>query len=1029
MWRRRHGRRILALVVMSTLLTGGTVLAAQVATTTVYQTNTDPYTTITIDNSSSGAHASTNIDHENTIYRQGILQLDGTDAITVTMTSPSSISVTGTGVDASVGNAAWGAGAAGILNVNTSKTLIINSDSTIVINAIAQGATYTEGTGEVRKVAGAAGVYNLENGSITINAPLDITAKATGGTAKSSSTSDYSVAKSKAGGVYSYSGTRLTVGATTVDVTALGGTAKGRLAYTTSEANGVYSAIVKGDLTINRVYAEGGTSISNGSAESELQADARASGVNISDVQGNLVIKEVIAKGGSARDGINGNDASAAAEGMSDASVSGNITMDKIAAIGGTASGKSSDTTAYAYGSYNEAGTQKYGNITMSDVEATAGDSLYASAFAYGINSNDGASTTIAALTANVKATGTTNANATRHQTYAYGLSNTDSTVNITGAVDITAAIVTTVGHPDVGAYAILTSNPYYGGAVTNINTAGGNTVKLVGDVVAYSNGINNIVLDNEDAYLQGNILNTTATNTKGTGTNNITITNDASWLPVFDNRNGSFIVDGDTSTYSLSNKVNAISTTANITLSDAGKIDLTWDNTTRDPLTNKRTMTISNLAGSEGVLVVNTNVKNNIADEFIIKSNTATSLGIDVAYDPALAASGLTTTSDISGNAKVLTVSGEVTPVVNAYSDSYNGYDYTPTIVANGDGTYSVTKLTITNVTPEPTPTPIPTPTPTPTPTPADPKHTLTAPSRPMRESRHGRMAMHNLWVNGELNNMQKRMGDLRALEPAEAGIWARYEHNKLEKGSDASLKYNYFQLGYDKDFKGDTGTFYRGAAFSYGKGTGSYEIGTGDLKEGALSLYQTWIGNSGAYYDIIAKVGKLLNDYNVSSTATSNAYTSDYHSWGYSIGGEVGKRFKKDNGFFVEPQLEFTLGRINGANYLTSTGMTVNVDKQNTAIARLGVAAGKEIKNVGSFYAKASYFHDFGGGVNLTASDSTFYPYSYSERSAKNWCIFTLGGAVKASKSCNIFGELSKFTGELSNDLQVNIGARWSF
>ena len=88
---------------------------------------------------------------------------------------------------------------------------------------------------------------------------------------------------------------------------------------------------------------------------------------------------------------------------------------------------------------------------------------------------------------------------------------------------------------------------------MTNINTAGGNTVKLVGDVVAYSNGINNIVLDNEDAYLQGNILNTTATNTKGMGTNNITITNDASWLPVFDNRNGSFIVDGDTSTYSLS--------------------------------------------------------------------------------------------------------------------------------------------------------------------------------------------------------------------------------------------------------------------------------------------------------------------------------------------------------------------------------------------------------------------------------------------------------------------------------------------
>ena len=107
----------------------------------------------------------------------------------------------------------------------------------------------------------------------------------------------------------------------------------------------------------------------------------------------------------------------------------------------------------------------------------------------------------------------------------------------------------------------------------------------------------------------------------------------------------------------------------------------------------------------------------------------------------------------------------------------------------------------------------------------------------------------------------------------------------------------------------------------------------------------------------------------------------------------------------------------------------MKVNVDAQNSAVARIGVAVGKEIKNVGSYYAKASYFHDFGGGLNLTASDSTTNPFSYGEDSAKNWCIFTLGGAVKASKNCNVYGELSKYTGELSNNIQVNVGARWSF
>ena len=324
------------------------------------------------------------------------------------------------------------------------------------------------------------------------------------------------------------------------------------------------------------------------------------------------------------------------------------------------------------------------------------------------------------------------------------------------------------------------------------------------------------------------------------------------------------------------------------------------------------------------------------------------------------------------------------------------------------------MTKLTITNV-------------PVTNPTDDGGKKTITSPSKPMRDARHDRMALHNLWVNGELNNLEKRLGDLRAMEPAASGIWARYEHNKLEKGSDASLKYNYFQLGFDKDFKGETGTFYRGAAFSYAKGTGDYENATGDLKEGTLSLYQTWIGQDGRYYDVILKGGKLMSSYDLSDT--TNPSSADYHSWAYSLSGEVGKRFKKNNGFYVEPQLEFILGKINGADYTTSTSMDVDIDSQNTAIARLGVAAGREIKNVGSYYAKASYYHDFGGGLNLTASDSTTNPYSYGEDSAKNWAVFTLGGAVKAGKNCNIYGELSKFAGQLSNDVQVNIGARWSF
>ena len=654
----------------------------------------------------------------------------------------------------------------------------------------------------------------------------------------------------------------------------------------------------------------------------------------------------------------------------------------------GSSGAAGADARAYAAGIYDSGGTVNVGDLSDLEVSATGG-----------------------------KATVQQSGARADGRAYAYGVGGIspegDAVLNVSGNVKIiTSATAGTetdatgkTSPAKFGAYSLFASQ----GTKINIGVdtskgypaANGKTVQLEGDIFAYAQSTNNVILSGSASSLQGNILNDVYS------ANNITFTNQAAWHPVFDNRYGSFITDGDDTTYSPSYTVNSISTAANLTLSDKAAIDLTWDNATRDPATTARTLTLASLSGADGILVVNTNLAQNAADQFVITNNAATSLGIDVAYDPALTVSGLNNNSSITGQAKVLTISAGTTPTVTGVSDSYNTYDYTPTITANGDGTYSVTKLTITNVEP--------------------PTKTLTSPSKPMRDARNDRLALHNLWVNGELNNLEKRMGDLRALEPATSGIWARYEHNKLEKGSDASLKYNYFQLGFDKDFKGGTGTFYRGAAFSYAKGTGDYENATGDLKEGTLSLYQTWIGQDGRYYDVILKGGKLMSSYDLYDTA--NPSSADYHSWAYSLSGEVGKRFKKNNGFYLEPQLEFILGKINGADYTTSTGLDVNIDSQSTAIARLGVAAGREIKNVGSYYAKASYYHDFGGGLNLTASDSNTNPYSYGEDSAKNWAVFTLGGAVKAGKNCNIYGELSKFAGQLTNDVQVNIGARWSF
>ena len=621
-------------------------------------------------------------------------------------------------------------------------------------------------------------------------------------------------------------------------------------------------------------------------------------------------------------------------------------------------------------------------------------------------------------------------------QTEAYGISTYGGTVSATGAVTVKTSVT-----PGGGANEYFAADSLYAapGGTINVGTDGakatGATVQLEGDVQAINDGTINLTLATADSYLQGNVQTMTHKNSNGSpdgdaGTVNLTVTNGATWRPVYDNRYGSrntadetynYDEDGNylNTTYNYNIPAQTATTTDNsigtLTLSDGGIVDLTWDNATRDAATAGRTLTIGVLSGEGGIFKINSNLTQNKADEITLGENsTSTSVGIDVAYDPALTASTLTKGSSVTGKALVLTdKSGKA--AVTGVADFYNIYNYTPTITMGTDGQWYLTGLTIDKVTPQ---------------GPA---------SGAVRSAGQDRLALNDLFLV-ESNSLAKRMGELRdyaadVLTDAKtagtdvsadraAGVWARYQNGKLEQG-DASMKSNLFQAGYDVAKTGKSEKTYRGLALSYAKGDGSYELGSGDVKETTFSLYQTGIKNDGRYYDVVLKAGKYMNDYDI--TATANPSSADYSTWAYSISGEVGKRIQLGGGLYVEPQAELILGRLNGADYTTSTGMNVSLDAQNKAITRLGLAFGKSYSR-GSLYGKASYYHDFGSGVDLTAAYGGG-SVGYSEDMARNWTELTIGGSAKMGKNANAYAEVSKYLGQLSSNVRFNIGARWSF
>jgi murein L,D-transpeptidase YafK len=75
-------------------------------------------------------------------------------------------------------------------------------------------------------------------------------------------------------------------------------------------------------------------------------------------------------------------------------------------------------------------------------------------------------------------------------------------------------------------------------------------------------------------------------------GVVNLVVGGGATWKPVYDNRYGSFY---DQMTRDFCERLTvAANAIPRLTLNEDGVVDLTWDNATRNPSTDGRTLTIS---------------------------------------------------------------------------------------------------------------------------------------------------------------------------------------------------------------------------------------------------------------------------------------------------------------------------------------------------------------------------------------------------------------------------------------------------
>jgi outer membrane autotransporter protein len=548
----------------------------------------------------------------------------------------------------------------------------------------------------------------------------------------------------------------------------------------------------------------------------------------------------------------------------------------------------------------------------------------------------------------------------------------------IKGNVSIATNAVATQQGEEFHAYSLDATDS----GINDVSSTG-KTKILSGDVYATSAGVNKLVLDTAGSYLQGNIIDG-----DGTGDNEISISNGAEWRPVYDNTNGTdCVVNTDANAATINVKSNTVDTRSAdaLKLYDGGVVNLLWDGNRN----TYRTLDIGTLSGNGGVFNIATDLASQTdGDKINVTTGEAGSTQYITVYDASLDTGNIVTgpkqllvATDESGN---YTFAGKTL-------DTGGLWETTPTIEnLEGNNWY----LTM-----------------------------LAAKPNPSTEGVLGTVdSLYGFWRNTLLDDtLRKRLGDLRYGGEDVSGAWARIKAGKMN----ADLydgNYQMYQAGYDKK----SGHTAYGLAIDYDKASYDVTDGSSDDTGLGLSLYGTTYHDSGFYNDWILRAGKVKAEMDTYGTYPDSL---DYSTWCYSLSYELGKTFRHDNGWFIEPQAQLVYGHMRGGDFTTDRGVDVNRDSIDSLLGRAGFVVGRKINDDKDFYFKANVYHEFAGDGDMHLNYDTQNMY-YDGDHKDTWFEAGFGANLKMNDSTYLYGDVLKtFGADINKKWQVNLGLRWAF
>lgn len=303
--------------------------------------------------------------------------------------------------------------------------------------------------------------------------------------------------------------------------------------------------------------------------------------------------------------------------------------------------------------------------------------------------------------------------------------------------------------------------------------------------------------------------------------------------------------------------------------------------------------------------------------------------------------------------------------------------------------------------------------------------------PSTPVRVAAADSMTT-NVMGYGEMNEIKKRMGELRMGNQTDDDIWVRTYAEKFHvqpRGSESfTSSVNGIELGKDNLSSFSTGKKYTGLLIGYGQSSNDFtDDSSGNVSSAYLGSYVSWLRDDGVYLDLIGKYNFFHHTLEVPLMGGGND-SSNYRNRGLSLSAEIGKRFQRDNGYFIEPAAELTGLWSNDASYVTANDISISLPSQQSLLLRLGCTAGRKWQGANQvnreLYVKTGWINEYAGDSTVRADAISF------DSSVKGHQWATGIGYVEDSGKGQIYMDAEKSWGHTtSKEWGFNVGYRWKF